>query len=286
MSERAAPEALTGAAILHPTDFSETSGVAFAHALKIAIGLRARLYILHIDRSEPEKIDWDAFPSVRGTLTRWQLLEPGSPPEAVMDKLGVGIRKVDVVGRDPVTAIVDFFADHPAELIVLATRGRDTIQRWLRGEVAEPLARKVRAPVLFLPEQARAMVDPGSGSVRLEKILVPIARTPSPEAAVGSALWLTRVLGVSNAAFELLHVGTENEAPSVQVPDELEGRLEVITRPGAVVDAIVQAAADQTVGLIAMASEGHREFLDAWRGSTTEQVVRRAPCPVLAVPAG
>jgi nucleotide-binding universal stress UspA family protein len=35
-----------------------------------------------------------------------------------------------------------------------------------------------------------------------------------------------------------------------------------------------------------MATEGHEGILDALRGSVTEQVVRRAPCPVLAVPAG
>jgi nucleotide-binding universal stress UspA family protein len=30
---------------------------------------------------------------------------------------------------------------------------------------------------------------------------------------------------------------------------------------------------------------GHHGFLDAWRGGTTEHVLQRALCPVLAVPA-
>ncbi|HEX2928596.1 MAG TPA: universal stress protein [Candidatus Binatia bacterium] len=34
-----------------------------------------------------------------------------------------------------------------------------------------------------------------------------------------------------------------------------------------------------------MATEGRHGFVDAVRGSVTEQVVRGAPCPVLAVPA-
>jgi len=37
--------------------------------------------------------------------------------------------------------------------------------------------------------------------------------------------------------------------------------------------------------LIVMATEGHRDFLDALRGSTTERVLRAADCAVLAVPA-
>ena len=37
--------------------------------------------------------------------------------------------------------------------------------------------------------------------------------------------------------------------------------------------------------LIAMATQGHMDFLDALRGSTTERVLRGVHCPVLAVPA-
>ena len=50
-------------------------------------------------------------------------------------------------------------------------------------------------------------------------------------------------------------------------------------------DAIVRTAGDRKADLIVMATQGHNGFLDALRGSTTDQVVRRAPCPVLAVPA-
>jgi nucleotide-binding universal stress UspA family protein len=34
-----------------------------------------------------------------------------------------------------------------------------------------------------------------------------------------------------------------------------------------------------------LATQGHMDFLDALRGSTTERVLRGAHCPVLAVPA-
>jgi len=38
--------------------------------------------------------------------------------------------------------------------------------------------------------------------------------------------------------------------------------------------------------LIGMATAGHHGLLDALRGSTTERVLRQAPCPVLAIPIG
>jgi len=45
------------------------------------------------------------------------------------------------------------------------------------------------------------------------------------------------------------------------------------------------AAADWPPDMIGMATAGHHGFLDALRGSTTERVLRRSPCPLLAVPA-
>jgi len=36
--------------------------------------------------------------------------------------------------------------------------------------------------------------------------------------------------------------------------------------------------------LIAMGTQGHDSLMDTLRGSTTERVMRRAACPLLAVP--
>lgn len=38
----------TGAAIIHPTDFSDRSRTAFAHALKISLATKCKLYIVHV----------------------------------------------------------------------------------------------------------------------------------------------------------------------------------------------------------------------------------------------
>jgi nucleotide-binding universal stress UspA family protein len=44
-------------------------------------------------------------------------------------------------------------------------------------------------------------------------------------------------------------------------------------------------AETQAADLLIMTTAGHAGVLDALRGSTTEQVLRRVPCPLLAVPA-
>jgi nucleotide-binding universal stress UspA family protein len=50
------------------------------------------------------------------------------------------------------------------------------------------------------------------------------------------------------------------------------------------VEWISVAGADFDADLIVMTTEGHTNLLDLLRGSTTERVVRRARCPLLAIP--
>jgi nucleotide-binding universal stress UspA family protein len=272
-------------AVLHPTDFSAASDLAFAHALKIALQAKARFYVLHTERPEREEIDWRAFPGVRSTLARWGLLEDGSPAEAVFERLGVRVSKVDVLDDDPLHGIVRFFNDHPSDMIVLATQGRDGWQRWLHRSVAEPLAREASVPVLFLPHGVRGFVDPDTGHARLARMLLPMDSDPRPEAAIDEAGRLAGILSDGSCELHLLHVGDAASGPAAEVPEGDFARVETITREGGVVDTIVAVADELDADLIVMTTQGHRGFLDALRGSTTEQVLRRARCPVLAVPA-
>ena len=63
--------------VLHPTDLSPASDVAFAHALAIALARRGQLTILNA-RKDFDDADWRRLPRVREALERWGLLEPGS----------------------------------------------------------------------------------------------------------------------------------------------------------------------------------------------------------------
>ena len=77
--------------IFHPSDFSEASEVAFAHALKIALVTGSTLNVLHV--AEKGNPDWSEFPGVRSTLERWRLIPKGSPRSAV-GQLGIDVVKV------------------------------------------------------------------------------------------------------------------------------------------------------------------------------------------------
>lgn len=67
----------------------------------------------------------------------------------------------------------------------------------------------------------------------------------------------------------------------------LNGRTGVVTdlREGPVVASIVEAAVDASADLIVMGSHGKSGFERLALGSVTEKVLRKAPCPVLVVPA-
>jgi nucleotide-binding universal stress UspA family protein len=271
--------------VLHATDFTVSSELAFAHALKIGLAGKTKLYLLHADPGDDDEVDWSAFPAVRRTLAKWGVLPEGSSTADVGNRLGIHLAKISARARDPVRAIVRFVDDHKNDLIVLATHGREGLPRWLRGSVAEPAAREADTPCLFIAHGARGFVDPDSGTLHLRNVLIPIDHRPSPHAAVREAQRLCHTLTSGEIALHLLHIGEPADMPVVAVEAPPPFTVTRAARPGDVVDEILAAAAERQADLIAMATAGHQGFLDALRGSTTERVVRHAPCPVLAVPA-
>lgn len=267
-------------AVVHPTDLTEPSDVAFAHALKIALAGQAKFYILHNQSPMPDHVEWSAFPGVREMLTDWKLLEAESSRADVAKQLGIHVAKVEVHGRDTATGVVHFLEGHDSDLLVLATHGREGLSRWLHGSVAEPIARQANVNALFVREGSRGFVDPKDGEIHLRRILIPIDHKPWPEAAIKAAKQLSRLLR-SDVSIRLLHVGDYADMP---VLSGLPDGAELSVKDGNVVDEILDAARDWDADLIAMSTAGHQGFLDALRGSTSERVLRQAPCPVLVVP--
>ena len=65
-----------------------------------------------------------------------------------------------------------------------------------------------------------------------------------------------------------------------------ENKLRILAREGAAVDEILKAAMETQADIIVMGTHGRKGLARAILGSVTEEMVRRAPCPVLAVRAG
>lgn len=268
--------------ILHPTDFSRPSALAFAHALRIAIAAKARFFVVNATRDETVS-DQAAFPRVRRTLAGWGLADENESEAAIADRLGLKVTKVGLLGQDPVTGILDFLDRHPCDLIVLATRGREGLPRWLHGSVAETVSRRAETQTLFISPRTRAFVEPSDGVVRLRHVLVPVDHEPPPVPALDAISRFPGLLGAHDAKLHLLHVG--DTPPVIRAAADPTVCTPVDVRTGDVVETILEVAHMADIDLIAMPTAGHDGFLDAVRGSTTERVLRHAPCPVLAVPA-
>jgi len=276
---------MTGmASILHPTDFSTASANAFVHALAFALRFQSQLTLLHVGPDDEEEVAWTQFPAVRRTLALWGVLEEGQSHKEVLTALNLGVKKVALRGNNPTPVILDYMTRHPMDLMVLATHGREGLPRWMHRSVAEPLARRSQTMTLFVPQASRGFVSLQEGRLSFERVLVPIDHQPRPEAAIDAGTHLVRKLGLGPVAFELLHVGATATMPDVYLPQDPAWSWARTHRPGEVVEGVLHTARETAADLIVMVTAGHEGVLDALRGSTTEQVLRQAPCPVLAVP--
>lgn len=270
--------------VLHPTDFSDASRVAFHHALRIALLSKASLTLLHATPAEAET-EWLDFPGVRETLERWGYLPKGSPRSAV-GELGIDVFRVVARQSDPVKAVLHYLTQHPADLIVLATHQHDGEQRWLRQAVAEPLAREAAQMTLFVKENTDGFVSARDGAAALTNVLIPIAAVPRAQPAVEAAARLVAGLNCPRGVFTLLHVGDAGSAPKVHCPELPGWEWKRVLQSGNVIDEIVNTAATTNADLIVMTTDGRNGFLDALRGSHSERVLRNTNIPLLTVPVG
>jgi nucleotide-binding universal stress UspA family protein len=271
--------------VLHPTDFSPASNQAFAYALAIALLRQTEFTILHVSDRPKEKVDWASFPEVRKTLERWNLLEPGSKRSAVFDELNVEVRKVAVRGRDAGRATTRFLDHEPHDLVVLATAGGSgSGEDWLHRSDAEAISRGAGAMTLFVPGDAQGgFVSLDDGDLNLRNILIPIDAAIDFSAAIEFARRTADIVGDGDVVITLLHVG-EQMPPAPKLPEGAGWSWQTALRRGEPVDAILAVMDELDADLVVMTTNGRDTLHQALAGSTTERVLRKAKCPVLAVP--
>jgi nucleotide-binding universal stress UspA family protein len=277
MSQEPRRPVLSFRQIFHPTDRAAQEQEAFAHALKLTCLAQAELTIMHVG---PE--DFDDFPRVRPMLQKWGLLPEGSTKEEV-NRLGIHISKVRALADHAAAAILRQLALQPADLLVMSTHQREGLARLTHEAVAEPVARGAHVDTLFVPAGVAGFVSAQTGSTKLERILIPVARHPDPQPAIDAAVELAGALGAEKVLFELVYLGDEATLPKVSKPDQPGWRWERLIAKGNTADWIVAAGQDFDVDLIVMTTAGHHSVIDMLRGSTTERVLRAARSPLLAI---
>lgn len=281
--------------IYHPTDFSASSLVAFHHALKLAVGSGCSLEILHVDGHADDVDDWSSYPRVRDTLSAWGVLDANATRSDLVEKLGVDVTKTNLVSHSisksiashlshNTPSISDMSVGRDYQLVVMSTRGQDGAPLWLIPSVSESLSRTTRVFTLFVVGGSKPFVNSGTGTSSLSRILLPIDPEIGSSTVLLGAAEVLMALKPTSATVRTLFVGDADAAPNVEWSPPQGVRIEHVVRTGAVTETILEEANAFDADLIVMATQGRNGFLDALRGSTTDQIVRRAPCPVLAVP--
>jgi nucleotide-binding universal stress UspA family protein len=188
-----------------------------------------------------------------------------------------------LVGR-PAEELIAFAEQNGIDLVVSATHGRQSVERWFLGSVAEKVLRACHAPVLTV----RAAASP------IRKLLVATDFGPSSERAVELA---ARIAALFGARVTLLHaLGDDAGEPDGEVARATRARLEgvaaemsgvvpapeVLVRHGKPWSAISDEA-KKGYDLVVLGTHG-RSAVPRWLiGSVAERVVRSAEPPVLTV---
>jgi nucleotide-binding universal stress UspA family protein len=283
--------------ILWPTDRSDETGQAFAHAAALADWHDATLHILHVNTNATKEAE-ASFPLSMDRLGSY--LE-GTEPPASFDLEALSVEQEEVGGGETAEEIVDYAETQDMDLVVMGTRGRQGFRRLLLGSVTEEVLRTTPCPVLTV--RAGAVQSPAWG---VRNILVPTDFSEASDRALLHAKELALTYG---AKITLMHVVEELVYPSAygvegvdfprpEVVDRVEDTLAEMARSTigyehAMVEAVVGNApssiidyatnGEEPVDLVVIATHGRTGLDRMLMGSVAERVVRQAQRPVFVV---
>jgi nucleotide-binding universal stress UspA family protein len=292
--------------ILCPIDFSDESKHALDHAVVIAGWYGASLTALHV--SMPVFL-------VLQPPVLFAELPTGAPTEADREHLESRLRRwVEPAGalgittevlfderHNPATSILMCAASLPADLIVMGTHGRGGFERLLLGSVTEKVLRKATCPVLTVPPPAVRATKPP-----FKRLLCPVDFSEPSIAALRFAVSLAEESDARVTVMHVLNEPTDDErlldaldTPEVrlQCEDHARTRLEALipgearafcepvtqVRWGKPYRTILDIADNEATDLIVMGVHGRNAIDVMLFGSTTNQIVRHASCPVLTL---
>lgn len=280
--------------ILCPTDLSDASVQSLPLATHFARLHGADLHLLHVHllhAMSPEQEDVP-FPGEQEARAALEASAGGIPWNQVVHRIERGINAAPT--------IIDYADANDVDLIVMGSHGRRGFRRLMLGSVTTEVVRYARRPVLVVrhAEDAAPPTD-------VDRLLVPVDFSRASHEAVSVALELAATLDVP---IELLHA--VEPIPYVQMAypisvdtgdfkdhaqrrlDEIVGELDTSReiRTTVAVDmaeqAVIDAAYRSASPLVVMASHGHSGLARVLLGSTTERLLRNAPCPVFVAPTG
>jgi nucleotide-binding universal stress UspA family protein len=294
--------------ILCPVDLSDVSARALQHALAVARWSDAAVTVM--------EVTWTALPpsAYAAASPIGSALLPADREELLVRLRAftdaatpTGVRLDTIVREGSIVPQILQEADaRHADLIVMGTHGHTGFDRLVLGSVTEKVLRKAHCPVLTVPPAAPGP-GPSAQDAPFRTILSAMDFSPSSFAALNLALSLAQRAEARLVQLHVLDWPTDRGTPPGHGPEvgadrrrEREASLrelrmavpdaardwctpEEVVRIGRPHEEIVRLAHELPADLIVIGVHGRAVLSRPFVGSTTDQVVRHAACPVLTV---
>jgi nucleotide-binding universal stress UspA family protein len=291
--------------ILCATDFSDFSNHTVNYGVALAKEFGARLIICHVIDLSSVAIYGEFQLDPVGQQDR--IIEDANEQlEALTGDQPVDWEPLITVGK-PADEIVRAVEEKDIDLVISATRGRTGLKRLILGSVTERLMLTLPCPLLVLRGPEHDFIKDPDRAIRLKKIMVGCDFSPDSGQALNHALSLAQEFEAE------LHLINVIEAPAQ--PGLLKGETSAAEKihkdfrqlldqklkdlvpaearhwctpqtsilEGQPYEELARYAESNDVDMIVMGIRGHGLMKTLFLGSTTDRVVRRAPCPVLSV---
>ncbi len=291
--------------IVCTTDFSDFSNRAISYGVALAKEFDAKLYLCHV-------IDLSSVAMYGEGFSDPLMLESKITDYAHqhLNEL-IGDTDIEWESLTSVGHTADEIAliakEKGADLVVSATHGRSGLKRLVLGSVTERLMRTLPCPMYIVRNLEREPAGPAMAEMTLKKILVGCDFSTDSDLAMQYALslaqefqtelYLVHVLEPSVYRDMMSTQGGKSESHRKGLREKLTRKLndmvseeakqwckpETVLLAGHPSDELTKYAVVHEMDLIVLGIRGHSVIESLLVGSTTDRVVRQAPCPVLSV---
>ncbi len=291
--------------IVCTTDFSDFSNRAVPFGVALAKEFGAKLYLCHVIDLSSVAMYGEGFSDPLLLETKITDYAHEHLKELIGDT-DIEWESLTSVGHtaDEIALIAK---EKGADLVVSATHGRSGLKRLILGSVTERLMRTLPCPMYIVRSLEREPAAPVMAEMKLTRILVGCDFSADSDLAVQygislaqefqSELYLAHVLEPSVYKDMLTHPVSSADPGREGLREKLTQKLngmvpeeakqwckpETLILAGHPSDELTKYALVHEVDLIVLGVRGHSVMESLLVGSTTDRVVRQAPCPVLSV---
>jgi len=270
--------------ILVPIDDSKYSRTALDHAIEIAKLYKAKIEILSIiDAKLFEDQHFHGIFAALGTkpFPDFKIKLQKTLEERAKEILKKAVETCQVKGVTGetylLTGILSNTITEEAEkvdVIIMGSRGESAPRKTeFLGSTVEAVVKQANKPVMITHDK----------HMEIKKLLVAYDRSRLSEGALSLA---ADMASKGNFSIVLLTAGKKEEGKAILSKAEAylkpyKVKVETVIKEIDPAQAIISEAKEEKCNLILMGGYGHSKFYELILGSTTEQVMRKASCPVL-----